>query len=184
MSAECFRDGCCFVIGRKQVSIHDCTRPEEGGARRRIAACPAAGSRMPGGSLRRTSGHTRAMRVRDKETRECGHSACDGGCGRPRAVELGRGGVDAFLSWRLTSILAGPRGSPFGGLAAPFLYVADVVLALYWTMRSGDRSPCCCCLPASLGLGHVSKFFRPEAQPALTSSPAETGTLARAELYV
>ena len=45
----------------------------------------------------------------------------------------------------------------FLGLAAPFLYVADVVLALYWTMRS----PCCFCLPRCSAWGMSPSFSVP-----------------------
>ena len=85
------------------------------------------------------------MRVRDKEKKSAGILLATAD-----AVVL----VLSFLvaAALMLSYLA-PHVDPrraawfaFLGLAAPFLYVADVVLALYWTMRWRPVA-CCCCLP-------------------------------------
>lgn len=49
----------------------------------------------------------------------------------------------------------------FAGLAAPFLYVGNIVLLLYWTVR---WKPVAFFLAAValLGVGHVTKFYRPQ----------------------
>ena len=114
------------------------------------------------------------MRVRDKEKKSAGILLATAD-----AVVL----VLSFLvaAALMLSYLA-PHVDPrraawfaFLGLAAPFLYVADVVLALYWTMR---WRPVALLLlfAALLGLGHVSKFFRPELSRRY-EQPRETGTL-------
>lgn len=114
------------------------------------------------------------MRVRDKEKKSAGILLATAD-----AVVL----VLSFLvaAALMLSYLA-PHVDPrraawfaFLGLVAPFLYVADVVLALYWTMR---WRPVALLLlfAALLGLGHVSKFFRPELSRRY-EQPRETGTL-------
>lgn len=114
------------------------------------------------------------MRVRDKEKKSAGILLATAD-----AVVL----VLSFLvaAALMLSYLA-PHVDPrraawfaFLGLAAPFLYVADVVLALYWTMR---WKPVALLLlfAALLGLGHVSKFFRPELSRRYEQT-REAGTL-------
>lgn len=62
---------------------------------------------------------------------------------------------------------AAPRVDPhdslwfaYLGLAAPFLYLANLVLMLYWTVRWKWIAVGLAAV-AVIGLGHVSKFFRP-----------------------
>lgn len=119
------------------------------------------------------------MRVRDKEKKSAGILLATAD-----AVVL----VLSFLvaAALMLSYLA-PHVDPrraawfaFLGLAAPFLYVADVVLALYWTMRWR---------PVALLLlfGRVARpgtclqIFPSRAEPALRAAPRDRNA-ARAEL--
>ena len=87
-------------------------------------------------------------------------------------------GVAAALS---LSYLA-PRVDPntvlwfaFLGMAAPFLFVTDVVLMLYWVLRWKSVA-IVLGIAALLGVGHVTKFFRPSLS-RIYSEAKEPGTL-------
>lgn len=73
------------------------------------------------------------------------------------------------------SILAGPRGSPFWAWRLRF-FMWPTSCWRFTGRCAGDRSPCWLLFAALLGLGHVSKFFRPELSRRY-EQPRETGTL-------
>ena len=75
--------------------------------------------------------------------------------------------ISVALAVLLMLAYAAPRVDPhdslwfaYLGLAAPFLYLANLVLMLYWTVRWKWIAVGLAAV-AVIGLGHVSKFFRP-----------------------
>lgn len=64
----------------------------------------------------------------------------------------------------------------FLGMAAPFLWVADVVLMLYWVLRWKPVS-LVLAVAALAGAGHVTKFYRPSPGRVYSEQKRETGTL-------
>ena len=95
-------------------------------------------------------------------------------------------GVVFLISGALAVLLmlayAAPRVDPhdslwfaYLGLAAPFLYLANLVLMLYWTVR-WQKVALLSLAVFVLGLGHVGKYFRPQWSKQY-EQPRQDGTL-------
>ena len=63
----------------------------------------------------------------------------------------------------------------FLGLAAPFIYIANALLMLYWTVR-WQKVALLSLAVFVLGLGHVGKYFRPQWSKQY-EQPRQDGTL-------